>query len=45
MTFQHHSHSRLWGEQEMLIVAWVEDGSLLAEAFYSDFSIGVDSYR
>ena len=29
----------------MLIEAWVEDGSLLAEAFYSDFSIGVDSYR
>ena len=29
----------------MLIEAWGEDGSLLAEAFYSDFSIGTDSYR
>ena len=29
----------------MLIEAWDKDGSLLAEAFYSDFSIGTDSYR
>ena len=29
----------------MLIEAWDKDGSLLAEAFYSDFSIGMDSYR
>ena len=29
----------------MLIEAWGEDGSLLAEALYSEFSIGMDSYR
>ena len=29
----------------MLIEAWGEDGSLLVEALYSDFSIGTDSYR
>ena len=29
----------------MLIEAWGEDGSLLAEALYSEISIGMDSYR
>ena len=29
----------------MLIEAWGEDGSLLVEALYSDFTIGTYSYR
>ena len=29
----------------MLVEAWGENGSLVAEASYADFSIGTDSFR